>query len=226
MRYADVRIVENHREDLSAAIARVVARLNAAGYDGDFDVLGAGMTSVVLRDLATGYAFKVVWAPEDATSLALVADEYEFLVSLENSRVAALLPRVYQFDALAGVLVREGIEGRPGGWGTRGLREVYDAITEEAKRYGWTRPEFKEDSFIVRDDGSIVMVDVGFAQRTGARLVRYVESVLGSSVVHPRRFYADLAFALRMDAADKLIPARVAMELQARMEQITGGSLG
>lgn len=222
----EVRLTEEDVEYLHASVRaelpRILARLNAAGYDGDYDVLGAGMTSVVLRDRRTGYALKVA---RDAAGAETITDEYEFLVSLEGTSAAKYLPAVYQFDALAGVLVREGVEGRPGSPMTRGLQDVFEVIVESAKRAGWTRPEFKENSFIVREDGSIVMVDVGFALRTGHRLVAYVERVL-SSPVKQRRVYADLAWALRMDAADGLIPVRIATELQARMEAITGDSLG
>lgn len=227
MSYRDVRIPEEdvsyQPEVVQAELPAIIDRLNAAGYDGDFQILGAGMTSVVLLDEATGRAFKVArHLPGDA---AMIADEYDFLTSLVHTDAVAFLPDAFSYDPEAGVLVREGIEGRAGGWGTRGLREVYDVIVKAARQAGWSHPEFKENSFVIRDDGTIVMVDVGFSQRIGPRFVAWLEDQLASGAQFKADQLRTFAFNLRMDAADGLTPPAVAEALQARMEEIAGTSL-
>ena len=226
MSYRDVRIAEDVRDQpevIQAELPEIIARLNAAGYDGDFRILGSGMTGVVLLDEATDRAFKV--ARHFQGNAEMISDEYDFLSSLAESEAAPLLPDAFSYDAHAGVLVREGISGRAGGWGSRGLREAYDVIVKAARAAGWSHPEFKENSFVIRDDGSIVMVDVGFAQRIGMRFVRWLEGRLGSGVHFKDGELRGYAYNLRMDASDGLIPPGVAAALQARMEEIAGTSL-
>ena len=103
----DVRItgVEYQPDIIQAELPSIVERLNAAGYDGDFEILGAGMTSVVLLDQASQRAFKV--ARHLPVDLNAISDEYDFLVSLRNTVAAPYLPEAFSFDIHAGVLVRD-----------------------------------------------------------------------------------------------------------------------
>lgn len=194
-----------------------VERLAAAGYSGEFELLGIGMTGVVVLDPSTGVALKV--ARHGGADLESIADEYEFLVSLADSPVAAYLPQPVSWDPV-GIMTRETIEGRPGGWGTKGLRDVYDAIVKEARARDWSHPEFKENSFIIREDGSIVMVDVGFANRLGMRFVAWVEAKLEGGFVPTAADVENFSFNLRMDASNGLLPQEVADAMQARLKAL------
>lgn len=197
----------------------VQARLESLGLTGEFRYLGAGATAVVLLG-PEGNAYKVARS-EFATEM--LSTEYEYLTSMQGSDVGGALPRPMGFQN--GVLVREGVPGRAGRWGTRGLRELYERIAAESRAHEWTPPEFKEDSFIVTDDGRIVMVDVGFTNRTGNRHADYVEAQLEAGEHFTERDARDAAWALRMDAADELVSPMRARELQARLEALVGRSL-
>jgi len=221
MFYAGVRVdAETLDTRLRAEWPLIVARLDAAGYDGDFEVLGAGMTSVVLMG-ADGLAYKV--AREGAARM--LADEFDFLQTMHRTEAAPHLPTPVRFDPVASVLVREAVSGVVGRWGTRGLRDVFERIARVARENGWTAPEYKESSFVTADDGRVVMIDVGFANRLGFRLVAYVLALLDSGTPISAQEARDYAWALRMDASDGLTDPAMAAALQARLEQLVGQKL-
>lgn len=193
------------------------ARLVAAGYAGEFKVLGAGMTSIVLTDGER--ALKVARLGAEET----IADEHEYLVAMQPE-LAAHFPAPIGFDSVAHVLVREVIEGRRGGWGTRGLREVYEHVVRASRANQWTEPEYKEDSFIITDSGRIVMVDVGFANRIGERHAQHIEALLDGGHVPTEQDARDWAWGLRMDAPKYITPERAAV-IQARLEALVGKDL-
>jgi hypothetical protein len=210
--------------DLMPALIRaewplVQARLESLGLTGEFRYLGAGASAVVLLG-PEGDAYKVA---RSEFAIEMLSAEYEYLTSMQESAVGASLPRPLGFQN--GVLVREGIPGRAGGWGTRGLRELYDRIVAESRAREWTAPEFKEDSFIITDDGRIVMVDVGYANPIGNRHARKVEDRLDAGELFTEREARDAAWGLRMDAADGLVSPARARALQARLEALVGRSL-
>lgn len=212
-------------EYLSDRVARVVddelpelvARLDAAGYDGDYEILGAGQTAVIFFDPLTSRVLKVARSEE---SRFMLLDEYEFLTAMQGTSAAKLVPQVYDFDPVAGVLVREGIEGRPGGWGTRGLRDLYEEIVRVARLQDWSAPEYKEDSFIIRDDGSIVMVDVGFTGRFGQRLAAHIrEALLSPMSIHRAQQFA---YELRWEVGDKRLTREEANALIVALSEKVG----
>lgn len=209
-------------EVVRAALPAVLERLDAAGYDGDFKLLGAGMTAVMLLNTRTGEGLKVA---HDSFGARILFGEYEFLTSMVDSPVAKHLPEVYAFDPSAGVLVREAVAGRVGTMSTPGLFEVYERITREARKRHWTKPEYKEDSFVVEPDGNIVMVDVGFTNAIGPRLAAKIEAVLESGQDISIAQAEDWAWELRMDVSDGVLPATRADEIRSRLEQRVGKSL-
>lgn len=197
---------------------QLIARLVAAGYAGEFAVLGAGASAVVLTDGAR--ALKVARrGGED-----LVAKEHDYLTSMQTTSVAEHLPHPMAYDLNAHVLVREVIAGQRGGWGTRGLRDVYERIAAVSREHLWTAPEYKEDSFIVADGGRIVMVDVGFTSRLGEREAEHIEALLDGGYVPSEQEARDVAWGLRMDAGKYITQARAAA-VQARLEALLGKDL-
>lgn len=205
--------------------AAIESRLEGAGYSGDFEILGAGMTAIVLLG-PDGSAYKVARPNtfEDRNA-RMLADEYDFLKTLGKTDAAPHLPHAYAFDRKAGVLVRDAVAGDPGRWGTRGLREVFEKIQLAARANLWSAPEFKEDSFVVGSDGVPVMVDVGFASRLGHRLADHVEDLIADGFDFTEREARDFAWALRMDAMDGLVSAERVAAVQRKLEAIVGKDL-
>ena len=70
---------------------------------------------------------------------------------------------------------------------------------------GWTSPEYKEDSYIIRDvqyygdRGEPVLVDVSMAHRTGPRLLEYVEDVIAGRRSWGQERPRDLGYHLRAE---------------------------
>lgn len=218
----DPQDVEYAHEVVRAALPDILKRLDAAGYSGDFKLLGAGMTAVVLYKPNTGEALKVA---RDSFGARMLAGEYEFLTSMADSAVAKNLPEVHAFDPAAGVLMREAVVGRVGTPSTPGLFDTYERITREARKRHWTKPEYKEDSFVVEPDGNIVMVDVGFANPIGPRLAANIEAALDSGQIISVAQAEDWAWEMRMDVQDGVLPAAWAAEIKSRLEQRVGKSL-
>jgi hypothetical protein len=105
------------------------------------------------------------------------------------------------------------------------LREIFDILIPVMReRYGWGRPEFKEDSFVVEEDedqeptGRIILVDAGFPQRFDENLVQYVREVLAGRT--PHEDIQDLLYALRISVLDKDIAESVAEPLMRALEKM------
>ena len=149
------------KEEIPSAAARAVE----AGADpAELKYVGAGGEAIVLR--AGTVAYKV---SRRRTKKGRLSNEAAALAALA---VHGLGPHVYEYDADLDVIVRDHVEGHPGTWGeSRKIREAYDEAVRVLAPDGFTAPEFKEDSFIIEDDGRPVMVDVGFVHLTGQRLV-------------------------------------------------------
>lgn len=99
-------------------------------------------------------------------------DEAEALQAV--SRLSPLVPRFRRYDSAQRVLVREFVQGRVGQWYGSGpaLRQAYEQLEPLFRQADFTAPEWKEDSFVIADNGRPVMVDLGFARPVGKRGVR------------------------------------------------------
>lgn len=121
------------------------------------EFMGVGMYGVVLCD-GKGRAFKVA-RYETPTSYASLEDEAEWL--RDAAKVPAVAPHVARFRSWH---PDEGV--------------IHDLIRAEMIPNGWGAPEFKGDSYVLREsDGRPVLVDAGMAIRYGKNLLKYARAV-------------------------------------------------
>jgi hypothetical protein len=194
------------REDAHSAVRdeAIAAAKRAVGAGADpktIKYVGAGMEGIIFED-KTGRAYKVKRKPKGASSAfkkeRTMRNEAEALKSLEGTPAAKFVPKMHKYDEKNDVLVRDKVEGRPGGWGTRGLREAYEVIVAELKKRDWSAPEYKEDSFIVDESGqNPKMVDVGFVHPRGKREIAYVQRTLDAAQSKGDIDLLDVGFSIR-----------------------------
>lgn len=155
-------------KDVAVAAAH---RAAAAGAHAEsLKYIGAGAEGIVFAD-KTGRAYKV-GRSDDREALR---GEHDAAVVVGKR---GLGPKVHKFDAKHGVIVRDMIDGRRGGWADGAkLRQKYEEIARALHEEDFTPPEYKEDSFVVGDDGDVKMIDVGFAQPRGKRLAAKVRAM-------------------------------------------------
>jgi hypothetical protein len=145
------------REEVLQAARKAVA----TGAASDLQYLGVGAEGILF--LSRGRVFKVGRRNN-------LRNEAELLAALYHSPDRGFVPGVLRYNKELDVLVREYVEGDRGTWGSgTSLRKAYDVLCARAKSLDFTCPEFKEDSFIVRPSGYVVMVDLGFTQPVRAR---------------------------------------------------------
>ncbi len=199
-------------EDEEIALAR--RKAFAAGARHPIDYVGRGMTGVVFRD-ARGRGYKV--ARNDRTARHIVGEEAEWL------RAASPVPelrrhiaRLVRYHRGLGVIEREHIAAAPVPYGYSGKRRLlWEEIVRVMKPYGWSAPEYKEDSFVYARGRGWVLVDAGFVHRKGTRL-----AARAGEVLRGRRFHgekpSDLAWQLRMEGG-RTLPERTAEHLSRRL---------
>lgn len=213
-------------EDVPQVVSRqidsAIERSIEAGAELPLTYLGAGMTAIVLCD-ERRHAFKVARNPTSTTYAGHEAEAEFLMTASADPRLRPKVARFINWYPSLQVLERECVDGRPGGWGTRGLREAFDYIQEVMEEYGWGAPEFKEDSFVQAERG-LVLVDAGFVHRYGENLLRYVEEVLDGKRLHPEEL-SDLAFALRISMLDGEIAKGVGQRLHDELERRAGRKL-
>jgi len=173
----DLGSIRSHglRMDVISAAERAFA----AGAKPPMTYIGAGAFGIVLCDV-NGIAFKVFRFADTKSGVAESAFEDE----LEWLQTARSIPKIKKHipDVLAAqgenILIRECVLGRPGGWSdSRRLLDLHGEIEKATLPLGWTAPEFKEDSYIIRPDGVPVLVDASMAMRVGDRLFDYIADV-------------------------------------------------
>lgn len=178
----------------------IIRRARQSGARGPLEYVGAGMFNLVLCDASeTAWIiarFREPLDPERRIRLQeRIEEEFEYLQ--DAFRTALLHPnvvRAIRADIPNLVLVRECVRGRPGTWGeSRILSDLLKRIEDLTLPRGWTAPEFKEDSFIIRPNGIPVLVDVSLVQRVGENLARFVEDVLAGRRVSANT-WRDFAF--------------------------------
>lgn len=200
-------------------IGNAVERARKSGANGPLEYVGAGMYGIVFCD-RRNHAWKVARGDPGSPFIRdTVAVEYEWLRDAASSEISRNAARVYSVHPKELVLERECVRGRPGAWADdRRLHELHAKIEKAMLPRGWTAPEFKENSYIIRPDGTPVLVDISMAMRVGANLVGYVEDVLEGrrgTFERPR----DLAFALLSEMRHKTVPEEVGRRLIDRLNE-------
>jgi hypothetical protein len=193
-------------------MASAEARAVAAGANPEtLDYLGAGAEGILFVD--GDIAYKV------GRKRSL---KNEAIALAELDAAGAPVPWFQRYDAENDVIVREHIEGRPGGWGDdRVLRELYDQqIVPALRRIDFSCGEFKENSFIITESGQPVMVDLGFLCPIGQRAVR--ELTVAMDELSPDDSYFDLQTDIRFVLSDGDITPEQANEWADQLADVFG----
>jgi len=207
-----------------AEIAGAVDRALAAGAEGPLEYIGAGMFGIVLCD-EKDVAWKVARLTEEPTEKhnafmrEAIEEEYEWLRDAAKTPVAPNVARVYAFHPGPIVLERECVRGHPGGWDDWNLRNLHQEIEDTVVLIGWSAPEFKEDSYIFRENGTPVLVDISMPNRLGMNLARWVEDVIeGRRQTHYD--WHTLGFYIVREVPYKTIPEDYARYLLGRLVEL------
>jgi hypothetical protein len=208
-------------------LADVVVRALAVGAKPPLTYLGAGMTAIVLCDSrAQEHAFKAYRFPDPRTFEGHEREAEWLQVASADRDLRDVVARFFAWHPVEQVLERECLTGRPGGWGTRGIRDLYERIQAVMWKHGWTAPEYKEDSFVVEAQTQrLVLVDAGFAHRRRETLVAYVREALDGKRAH-HESWRDLAFYLRLEMMDGDISEAAGRPLHDELEARAGERLG
>jgi hypothetical protein len=203
-------------------IPEAYERALQAGAKPPLTYVGAGQYGIVFCD-NWGHAWKVARLSPDANDrerlfmLESVAEEYEWLRDAARTEIAPHVAKVYAIHEAELVLERECVDGHPGTWGDDGrLRKLHHKIWDVMIPVGWTAPEFKEDSYIIRPSGQAVLVDISMALRVGENLAGWVEDVLLGRR-KTRADWHDLAFYLYRERREGTIPKERADPLLRRL---------
>jgi hypothetical protein len=181
-----------------------------AGADGkSIKYVGAGMEGIVFE--SGGKAYKVA---RDKGRTEKLRMEHEALKALGGEHA----PKVHGFSAEHAVLVREHVKGRPGRWGDK-LSDVHDTIAKKLKAQELTRPEFKEDSYIITESGP-KLIDAGFVQATGKRAGRMLAERMKS--ITPKSDLFDLQFEVSSTFGEGGISAKQGLSMFDRLDETFG----
>lgn len=199
------------RDQVVAAAQRAVA----AGADAKkLRYVGAGAEGIVFRQ--GDKAFKV--ARTRGRKLEMEAAAIEALSGHPNA------PKFHKYDAENDVLVREHVEGKPGGWSDADkLHKVHEELGKKLKGAELTAPEFKEDSFVITPDGTPKLVDAGFVNPTGSRAARVLADRIGQAKPSDDAF--TLRFKLRSAFSHGDIDHATALKLAAKLRETFGEGL-
>ncbi len=207
---------------IHSEIQGAVQRAVSAGAPAPLEFVGVGMYGIVFCD-SVDHAWKVARLHKKGDEnerdfmLESTATEYEWLRDAGGTPIAKNVAKVYAIHASSIVLERECVRGRAGSWadGTK-LAAVHDLIWKVMEPQGWTAPEFKENSYIIRDDGTAVLVDISMAIRTGMNLAGWIEDILNGRR-KTRDTWSSLAFYLLRERREKTIPEGKLKELLDRL---------
>jgi hypothetical protein len=180
----------------------VIERALKAGARPPLTFLGAGMYGVVLADARSAYK---VARHKTPANLASIRDEAEWL-RVATRVIPSMVARYKRHYPALGVLVRENVKGRPGGWSKSTKTQALDKAIREAMRpHNYSGPEYKDDSYIANEEtGAIKLVDASSTNMIGDRLTSHVEAVLRGEVPFAERL-SDLAFYVRSDIDDERV---------------------
>jgi hypothetical protein len=221
----EVTGTEYIRDHLQKEVPDVVRRAVAAGAVPPLDYKGAGVSAIVLCD-ARGIAYKTARPPVHEARRHMLREEAAWLHTANQIPwVKDHVARFYKYHPREAVIERECVQGKIGGWGSKGTWEVHRDISRAMLQYGWTVPEYKEDSFVLAPGRGWVLVDAGFAYRVGRKLVEDVLNVLnGRRPIYDEFDLNGLAFDLRQERG-KTVPVKVADALLGRLYAL-GASTG
>jgi hypothetical protein len=208
------------REEIRDAVERTLD----AGAEGPLDYVGAGAYGIVLCD-ERNHAFKVGRMSPSKPSYEVefisesLGTEFEFLRDAAQSSMAGHVARAYRFHPAEIVIERECVQGRPGVWGDDSrLHKIDKAIDQAMRPLGWTGPEFKEDSFIIKGDGREVLVDASMAVRIGMNLANWVQDVLEGRR-KTRDDWQSIAYYVMSEIRHSEIPQELGYELIERLNE-------
>ncbi len=183
---------------ISDEIDPAAIRALKAGADAPLTYIGAGMTSITFLDV-DGRAYKVFRSPKRPITKEFAQKEAEWLANAGESEIAEHVAEFYSYDPDNVVIVKEFIDGRPGGWGTPGLHDLHARIEQAMIPVGWTAPEFKEDSYVIDATGRPILVDASMPHRVGDNLLGYVQAIIDGHQDPYTDSSQDLGFALRSE---------------------------
>lgn len=203
-------------------IPEAFRRALRAGAKPPLTYVGAGQYGIVFCD-DWGHAWKVARLSEEGNPrerlfmIESVAQEYEWLRDAAKTEIAQNVAEVYAIHEEELVLERECVDGRPGAWADDGrLRNLHHKIWDAMIPVGWTSPEFKEDSYIIRPSGQAVLVDISMAIRVGENLAGWVEDILAGR--RPSRAsWHDLAFDIYRERREGTLSRERANQLLRRL---------
>lgn len=209
------RTFPSSRGQIDSAVARAVE----AGAEAPLDLQGLGMTAWVFCD-ARGVAYKVA-RDLSRSVVGMLAQEAEWL------RVANTVPgvqmhvaRFYAWRPDLGVIVRECVRAKRRDLQRRmktegDLWDLHRAIERAMLPYGFTAPELKADSYVITRDRGPVLVDAGFANKTGSRLAHDVARRHRDTSLHRDELGLERGY-LRMEY-DRTIPRAAGERLERKL---------
>ncbi len=184
-----------------------------AGARGELTYIGAGAEGITFCDEA-GRAFKVGRGTRSS-----LRDEAQWLkMASQIPNIKDHVPRGVRYDAANDVIVRECLVAKDTPRPPKKLWKLYERMVAVMAPYGYGKPEFKEDSFVMTRRGPI-LVDAGFAIRRGRELVKEALDAANGRVKLDAQSMRDLAWALRMER-DSTIPAASANRVLRRLKAI------
>ena len=148
-----------------------VGRALDAGAEPPLQFMGAGATGSVFCDEHAAYKVAHKTTPFYDR---LLSSEYEWLEDAWRAGLPVAEP--FEYDEQLVVIVRDcpRVSDDPERFDLVRLHEMIAGVMRDRD---WTMPEFKHDSYVVTDDGPI-MVDASSPHRLGDRLVRQVKDLL------------------------------------------------
>lgn len=209
-------IPSRYESDVTRAARRAV---RMAGARAPLQYIGLGMTGVVFCD-RRDIAFKVARKPNESISRKLITEEANWL------RVASTVPsirgrvaRFRRYHRSAAILERECVHAtRPERRPARQRWDIHREIESAMLPYGYTAPEYKDDSYVFTRGRGWVLVDASMPSEVGSRLAaRAAETLRGKRFLNERP--SDLAFQIRMESG-RTLPAALAQRLSDKLEAL------
>lgn len=224
MELSDLENIRDVPQFILPEIKDSLERAGLAGARPSLSYVGAGMYGIVFCD-RSDHAWKVfrIHGGSERERLHILdslTEEYEWLRDATGSEIARNVAEVYDIHVPALVLERECVDGEAGNdwYDGRRLRELHKRINQAMIPRGWTAPEYKDNSYIIRPDGTPVLVDISMVMRVGENLVGFVEDVLAGRRQTHERFH-DLAYYVLGEMRQKTIPPEIAKELLGRLAE-------
>lgn len=193
--------------------------------------IGIGMTSIIFCD-ARRRGFKVGRYPAGERSdvaRRFLTDEAEWLATANQVPfVREHVARFYRFHPAELVIERECVEAveyrLP--WGARkegrlDRWDLHQAIGRALEPFGWTSPEYKDDSYVMTRDRGWVLVDASMGHRIGSRLVAWIADVLSGRRPWEDERPSDMAFYVLQEVRAGTIPLELGRRLYRRLEAIS-----